>query len=242
MTRMLKSAVLFMFVVFTSAQAQAQNKITALSVSEAGSDTIIKVQLAAPLEKPPTGFTINLPPRIALDFPNTESALDKSMQNFSAADLRSANIVQAGSRTRLVVNLNKMMTYETSLQGSAVLITLHRPAAELPVLSTRFAQARESSQKYSLNAIEFHRGKNGEGRIQVDLSNPGIGIDIHRQGTKLLVDFMRTSLPDKLQRKLNVTDFATPVQILDTYVQGENVRMVIEPKGGVGTGSLSDRQ
>ncbi|HEX5338512.1 MAG TPA: type IV pilus secretin PilQ family protein, partial [Gallionella sp.] len=79
--------------------------------------------------------------------------------------------------------------------------------------------------------IDFRRGKNGEGRIQVDLSDPGIGIDIRQQGTSLIVDFLKTNLPRNLQRKLDVVDFATPVQGVDTYAQGENVRMVIEPKG-----------
>ena len=231
MAIMLKIAVLFMVAAFSSAQAETQNKITALSVLKTGSDTIIQVQLAEPLTKPPAGVSINLPPSIALDFPNTASALDKSLQNFSSGDLRSANILQAGSRTRLVVNLNKMMAYETSIRDKTVLITLHTSPPELPVASAQFAQVRQSSQKYSLNSIDFHRGKNGEGRIQVDLSNPGIGIDTHRQGTQLIVDFMQTSLPVKLQRKLNVTDFATPVQIVDTFTQGDNVRMVIEPKG-----------
>lgn len=234
MTTILKSAALGLFMVFAlqGAEAETQNKITALSVFEAGAGTtVIKVQLAAPLDKPPAGFTINIPPRIALDFPNTENALGKSLQNFSVGDLRSANIVQAGSRTRLVVNLNQMMGYETRIDGSAVLITLHAKTSELPVASTRFAEARQTLQKNSLSSIDFHRGKNGEGRIQVDLTDPGVGIDIHRQGTKLIVDFMKTSLPGKLQRKLNVIDFGTPVQLVDTFTQGENVRMVIEPKG-----------
>ena len=231
MATMLKSVVLFMMLVLAlpCAKAQTQNKITALSVLEAGSDTIIKVQMATALSKPPAGFAINTPPRIALDFPDTESALDKAIQNFSIGDLRSANIVQAGSRTRLVVNLNKMMGYETSLQDNTVLITLHTRTPEFPAAGT--AQARQNSQKQTLNAVDFHRGKNGEGRIQVDLSNPGVGIDIQRQGTKLVVDFMKSSLPGKLQRKLNVVDFGTPVQLVDTFTQGENVRMVIEPKG-----------
>lgn len=229
---MIKGALLSLLMIFGMAQAETQNKITALSVMEAGPGTIvIKVDLAEPLANPPAGFSINVPPRIALDFPNTENALGRSAQDFSVGDLRSANIIQAGSRTRLVVNLNQMLAYDTRVEGKTVLVTLHAKAAEAAAPTTRFADARQGSQKHTLNAVDFRRGKNGEGRIQVDLSDSGVGIDIRRQGTRLIVDFMKTNLPPKLQRKLDVVDFATPVQAVDTFAQGDNIRMVVEPKG-----------
>lgn len=217
-----------------NAQAEGLNKITSLNVTDSGAGTtVIKVELAEPMANAPAGFTINTPPRIALDFPNTENALGKSAQDFSAGDLRSANIVQAGSRTRLVVNLNQMLTYDTKIDGKNVLITLHNKVADVAAAGTvsRFADARQGAQKHTLSDVDFRRGKNGEGRIQVDLSDSGVGIDIHRQGTKLIVDFLKTNLPGKLQRKLDVVDFATPVQVVDTYAQGDNIHMVIEPKG-----------
>ena len=217
-----------------SAWADAQNKITALTVTETGGgNTVIRIQLAEPLANTPVGFTINLPPRIALDFPNTENAMGKSVQDISQGDLRNANIIQAGTRTRVVVNLNQMLAYDTKMEGSALVMTLHAKAAVPAVENTvsRFAEARQGPQKHTLNDLDFRRGKNGESRIQVDLSDSGVGIDIHRQGTKLLVDFQKTNLPKKLQRKLDVADFATPVQFVDTFVQGDNIHMVIEPKG-----------
>lgn len=216
------------------AQADAQNSITALNVSSVGDGTIvIKVELAQPLANVPAGFTINTPPRIALDFPNTANGLGKSAQDFSEGDLRSANIVQAGNRTRLVINLNQMLAYDTKIEGNNLLITLQGKAADRAVIGStaRFAEAKQGAQKHILRDVDFRRGKNGEGRIQVDLSDPGIGIDIRQQGTTLIVDFLKTSLPRNLQRKLDVVDFATPVQGVDTFVQGDNVRMVIEPKG-----------
>jgi len=216
------------------AQADAQNSITALNVSNAGDGTIvIKVELAQPLANAPVGFTINTPPRIALDFPNTANGLGKSSQDFSEGDLRSANIVQAGNRTRLVINLNQMLTYDTRIDGNNLLITLQGKASDRAAVAStsRFAEAKQGTQKHMLRDVDFRRGKNGEGRIQVDLSDPGIGIDIRQQGTTLIVDFLKTSLPRNLQRKLDVVDFATPVQGVDTFAQGDNVRMVIEPKG-----------
>jgi type IV pilus assembly protein PilQ len=216
------------------AQADAQNSITALNVSSTGDGTtVIKVELAQPLANVPAGFTINTPPRIALDFPNTANGLGKSVQDFSEGDLRSANIVQAGNRTRLVINLNQMLTYDTKIDGNNLLITLQGKAADRVAAgsTSRFAEAKQDTQKHTLRDVDFRRGKNGEGRIQVDLSDPGIGIDIRQQGTTLIVDFLKTALPRNLQRKLDVVDFATPVQGVDTFVQGDNVRMVIEPKG-----------
>lgn len=216
------------------AQAEAQNSITALNVSSAGKGTtVIKVDLAQPLNNPPAGFTISTPPRIAFDFPNTANGLGKSVQDIGEGDLRSANIIQAGTRTRLVVNLNQMLSYDTKIDGKSLLITLHGKAADLASTGniSRFAEAKQGTQKHTLRDIDFRRGKNGEGRIQVDLSDAGIGIDIRQQGTTLIVDFLKTNLPRNLQRKLDVVDFATPVQGVDTFVQGDNVRMVIEPKG-----------
>ncbi|MDX8379239.1 MAG: type IV pilus secretin PilQ [Gallionella sp.] len=231
---MLKGLILSFFMALAMAQAQAapQNKITAMSVTQAGAGTtVIKVELAAPLANTPAGFTINTPARIALDFLGTANGLGRSVQNFSVGDLRSANIIQAGSRTRLVINLDHMLPYDTRLEGKNVLITLHARLAGQVASLSRFADNRAGTQKHSLSKIDFHRSKNGAGRIQVDLSDSDVGIDIHRQGTKLIVDFMKTNLPHRLQRKLDVVDFATPVQTIDTYEQGDNTRMVIEPKG-----------
>lgn len=215
------------------ARADTQNSITALNASSAGDGTtVIKVELAQPLADVPAGFTINTPPRIALDFPNTANGLGKSAQEFGEGGLRSANIVQAGNRTRLVINLDQMLPYDTKIDGNNLLVTLHSKVASTATGTvSRFAEARQTAQKHSLRDIDFRRGKNGEGRIQVDLSDTGIGIDIRQQGTTLIVDFLKTSLPANLKRKLDVADFATPVQAMDTFAQGDNVRMVIEPKG-----------
>jgi type IV pilus assembly protein PilQ len=214
------------------AQADTQNSISSLSVNTGSGMTVIKVELTQPLANLPSGFTINAPPRIAFDFPNTTNGLGKSVQEFSEGGLHSANIVQAGNRTRLVVNLDQMVTYDTKIDGNNLLITLHGKPAEIGATSiARFAEAKQGAQQHELRDIDFHRGKNGEGRIQVDLSDPGIGIDIRQQGTALIVDFLKTNLPRNLQRKLDVGDFATPVKDVDTFAQGDNVRMLIHPTG-----------
>jgi type IV pilus assembly protein PilQ len=219
-----------------SAGGETENSI--LSISAAPSTTgklVLKVSLKNPLVNQPAAFTINTPPRIAFDFPNTGNGLGKSTQEFGEGDLRGVNVVQAGSRTRLVVNLNQMLSYDTQIEGNDLLITLQGKAATTsvePVSTSRFAEAKPgATQAHSLRDVDFRRGKNGEGRVQVDLSDTNVGIDIKQQGKTLVVDFVKTSLPGNLQRKLDVVDFGTPVQLIDAFVQGENTRLVIEPKG-----------
>jgi len=210
------------------------NSIQSLSVvAAAGGSLVIKVGLKDALTNPPAGFTISTPPRIAFDFPNTANGLGKSIQEFDAGDLRSANIVQAGNRTRLVVNLSQILPYDTSIEGNNLLITLQGKVegAATTVATTRFAETKPNIQKHNLRDVDFHRGKNGEGRIQVDLSDPNVGIEIKQQGKSLIVDFIKTSLPNNLQRKLDVTDFSTPVENIETFADGDNVRMIVEPKG-----------
>ena len=208
------------------------NSIESISASRLpGGEVVIKVGMKQALAEPPEAFTIGTPPRIALTFPKTTNALGKKTQQFTEGDLRSATIVQAADRTRVVFNLNQMLTYDSPIvEGNFLIMTLRPIEGAADVQVSRFAESSPATQKHSLRDVDFHRGKNGEARIQVDLSDPNVGIDIKQQGNKLIVDFLKTSLPKNLQRKLDVTDFATPVQILDTFAQGENVRLVIEPK------------
>ncbi|OIR10458.1 type IV pilus biogenesis and competence protein PilQ precursor [mine drainage metagenome] len=216
------------------ANTDALNSIQSISASnELGGKVVITVGLKNAPTGQPAAFAINTPPRIAFDFPNTENGLGKSTQEFGEGDLRSANIVQAGNRTRLVVNLSQMLSYESRVDGNKLLITLLRKGIKGgDVVSTsHFAEVKPGTQQHSLRDIDFRRGKNGEGKLQIDLSDMDVGIDIKQQGRLLLVDFQGTSLPSNLLRKLDVTDFGTPVQTVDTFTQGQNVRLAIEPKG-----------
>lgn len=234
-----KLAALALLVWATGVQAEVAgndvNSILSLSASPAeGGKLVIKVGLKNALTNQPAAFTINTPPRIAFDFPNTENGLGKSSQEFGEGDLRAVNVVQAGSRTRLVVNLSQMLSYDTQIDGNNLLITLQGKivvgSAE-PVSTARFAEAKLGAQAHSLRDVDFRRGKNGEGRVQIDLSDSNVGIDIKQQGKTLVVDFAKTNLPRNLQRKLDVVDFGTPVQLVDAFAQGDSARLVIEPKG-----------
>jgi len=218
----------------SSASAQTANSIDALSVAKGSSGrTVIKFTLKAPLANPPAGFAITDPPRIALDFPDTVNGLGRSAQDIGDPSLRSLNVVQAGARTRVVFNLNKPQSYETRVEGNVVYVTLTDQAgaaAQGPVVS-RFAEAKPGEAAHALRDVDFRRGRNGEGRIIVDLSDNSTGIDIRQQGRTLVVDFLRTTLPRNLERRLDVADFATPVATIDTFSQRGDARMVIEPRG-----------
>jgi type IV pilus assembly protein PilQ len=211
-----------------------QNSIESVDYSALQSGKIlITLKLKHALKKPPVGFAINNPPRIALDLLDTTNALGKNSIDVGQGVLRNLNIVQAGSRTRLVINLAKPAGYETKIAGNTLLITLQGMEATgvTSNVSARFAEAPPGSQKHALRDVDFRRGKSGEGRVVVDLSDANTGIDIRTEGKSIVVEFINTTLPRNLERKLNVVDFGTPVQTVSTFGHGNNTRMVIEPKG-----------
>jgi len=214
------------------AHAQS-NSIDAFNVSQQGGRIIVRVTLREPLKAPPASFTVANPARIAFDFPGTTNALGRNAQNIGESELRSMNMVQSGDRTRMVLNLRNMVSYDTQIEGKTMLVTMTPNASTVkPGTATvsHFAEARNDG-KHNLRDVDFRRGKGGEGRLVIELSDTTTGIDIRQQGQSLIVDFLKTNLPDALRKRLDVVDFATPVQSINIFPQGENVRMVIEPKG-----------
>jgi type IV pilus assembly protein PilQ len=216
--------------------AQAPNTIEQVSVTRGASGfTVVRFTMKAPPANPPAGFAIASPPRIALDFLDTASALPSNQRAIDDPALRSLQFVQAGNRTRVVFNLNKPQTFDTKVEGNDVLVTLAdsstASAQAAPAPAQRFAEARGTDQQHALRDVDFRRGRNGEGRIIVDLSDNNAGIDIRQQGRQLIVDFQRTTVPRNLERRMDVADFNTPVVMIDTFEQNGNARMVIEPKG-----------
>lgn len=219
-----------------SAAQPASNAIDNLQVSQQTGSVIVKLTLKQPLANPPASFSVANPARIALDFPGTVNGLGRTSQTFNEGDLRSVNVVQVGDRTRVVLNLSKLVAFDTRMEGNAVYVTM-APAQESvsakaggPIVS-HFADSKTADLGHSIRDINFRRGKDGEARILVDLSDKATGIDIHQQGSSLIVDFLKTTVADNLARTLDVTDFATPVTNVSTVRQGENVRMVITPTG-----------
>ncbi len=217
---------------WTQSPPATSNSIESINVvGQQGGNIVVRISLKQPLANPPAGFTINNPPRIAFDFPGTGNALGRNVQEVEQGDLRNMNIVQAGDRTRLVMNLSKPLGYDTKVDGRNVIITLQGAGPIAGPVVSHFAEARPSDTRHSLRDVSFRRGPNGEGRIVIDLSDNAVGIDLRQQGRNLVIDFLNTALPKNLERRLDVVDFATPVQTIDSFAQGGNSRITIEPKG-----------
>ena len=214
--------------------ASNANEITSVDyVVQQGGKVVVKVGLKQALQTPPAAFTISNPPRIALDFMNTGNQWGKNSLSINEGALRSLNVVQAGNRTRLVLNLSRTTTYETRMEGNSFIIAVQGgPASAVIANNTaQFAESKDANKSHSLRDVDFRRGKNGEGRIIVDLSDTNTGIDIRQQGKSLVIDFLNTAVPRNLERRMDVTDFGTPVLSVDTFTQGSNARIVVEPKG-----------
>ena len=210
------------------------NSIEAFDVTQQGGNVVVRITTKEPLKSVPPNFAVANPARIALDFPNTVNALGRANQNIGQGELRSMSVVQGADRTRVVLNLQRPVPHETTLEGRTVVISLSAPAATqagaTPGQVSHFAEGRADA-RHQIRDIDFRRGRAGEGRIVVDLSDPNTGIDIRQQGQNIIVEFAKTTIPDTLRRRLDVVDFATPVNTVSTFQQGENARMVIEPKG-----------
>lgn len=209
------------------------NKIENVEFSSLpGGKVSVRVKTTQPLSNPPAGFTLSNPARIALDFPKVANGLTKNNIAAEQGVLKSITLAQGKERTRMVLNLSRNVGYNTSVNGDEVSIVLQaNEAVAGSAVETRFAEPRLGSSTIRLNNVDFARGKNGEGRIMVDLSDASAGINIKQKGKTILVDFINTEVPENLQRRLNVTNFNTPVVYVDTMKQGNNGRMVIEPKG-----------
>ena len=218
-----------------TAIAQATNSIDSLTVSKGASGrTIVRFMLKNAPANPPAGFAITTPPRIALDFLDTANGLGATQRTIDDVALRSVNLVQAGNRTRVVFNLNRTQSFETQVEGNAVVVTLIDQSDQVDARTQtvqRFAEAKASDTQHTLRDVDFRRGPGGEGRIVVELSDNSTGIDIRQQGKTLIVDFVKTALPRNLERRLDVQDFGTPIVTVDTFNQGGNARMIVEPKG-----------
>lgn len=199
-----------------------------------GGKVVVRVTLKNALAATPAGFTVGNPPRIALDLPDTGNAIGKNTIEANLGPLSSVNVVQAGTRTRLVLNLNKSVEYDAKIEGKTLLVALGDVGVgPTPVnASPRFAEATPGSARHSIRDVDFRRGAAGEARIVTTLSDAQAGINIRQQSDGVVVDFIGTDVPKALQRRLDVADFGTPVQIVETYSLGENTRMVIQPKGG----------
>ena len=241
MTNWCARAAALAFAVVAPCVSWAQNAIQSINSSQQAGTEVVRIELSSPLTAVPQGFVIQSPPRIAIDLPGVTNAMGRNSIEVNSATLRSVNVAQAGERTRLVLNLKQPSSYRAQIDGKALLLVLEgagpsavaaTPAAPAGAASepTTFA-ASQNREALALRDIDFRRGQDGAGRVIVNLASTQVGVDIRQQGQTLVVEFLRSTLPDSLRRRLDVTDFGTPVQTISTFQSGDRVRMVVEPRG-----------
>lgn len=217
-----------------SQQQPALNRVQALDYAVlSGGRIIIRLVFKQELKETPPVFASYHPTaRMVLDFANTVSEVGKEPVEVGQRELRSLQVVQAGTHTRLVINLARPLVYETALKGKELLITLQRPeAATSGDVRRWFPEATWDAPRHGLREVTFQRGATGDGRIVVELSDTTTPIDVRRQGKMLIVDFLDSALPPQMERRLDVRDFGTAVQAIETYRLGNGVRMTVELAG-----------
>ncbi|WP_213953127.1 MULTISPECIES: type IV pilus secretin family protein [unclassified Variovorax] len=215
-----------------AAVVHAQNAIENVTSSMQSGAEVIRIDLTQPLTAPPTGFAIQTPARIALDFPGVTNGIGRSAIEINQGNLRSVNVVQAGERTRLVLNLKQATAYKTEIQGKSLLVSLEPVVGPALVASQQGAFAENRNRDMlPIKDVDFRLGPDRTGRVIVDLPNNQVGVDIRQQGKNLVVEFTKSTLPEGLRRRLDVADFGTPVQLITTQQSGDRVRMTIEPTG-----------
>ncbi|WP_296945427.1 type IV pilus secretin PilQ [uncultured Massilia sp.] len=234
MTRFLQRACGLLLALAVGGAWAQDNAIESICANQQGGNVVLRVTMKEAPARPPIGFSITNPARIALDFGATANATGKSVQDVNLGDVRTVNVVQAGARTRLVLNLQRPLNYATAIDGRAVVVTVEGPGGIAPAPAAApapLAAAGARAPRHVLRDLDFRRGSNGEGRVVVDLPNGQVAVDVRQVGQQIQVDFLGTGLPPSLRRRLDVTDFGTPVSRITTTAQGENVRMLIDAQG-----------
>lgn len=191
----------------------------------------------------PTGYTIEQPARIALDLLDVSSGLSQKVHTLGGGNARTVTVVEAGDRTRVIVALTDLTGYTTQVEGNSLYVFVgERGDGGLMTSANDSAIVRDSSATLSaseapqagqsrVEEIDFRRGENGEGRVIVRLSDDGPGVDVSSEGGNIRVAFSNVNIPISLQRRLDVTDFATPVLTVDALPEGDDTVIVVEPTG-----------
>ena len=202
----------------------------------------IRFRLSGPPKGPPSSFTINEPARIVLDFLGTTNGLNARQQPINVGVADKISVLEGADRTRASLNLARLVPYNVQVQGSAVLLTLEnagataaKTPAATPVTSVKAAASSRPTTDgpvttpRNVSDVNFKRGPGGQGVITIRLSNPGIPVDVRQEGNQIIADFQGAALKRGQERRLDVTDFATPVTLLDALNRGGNARLTIKP-------------
>lgn len=208
------------------------NSLQSVKVSQGPDNSqIVKIALSDPMAALPMHFTTANPHRIVLDFAGVQNPLGRLSETVNTGAVKAYNVAQAADRTRVVIDLSGPATYDLRQDKNVLLVALRGSAVPADGVAPTHFEGSAAVSDVSIRDVAFRRGKNGEGRIEVSLSDPGVGIDIKQKGQSVQVDFLNTALPKNLQRRLDVSEFGTATQTVETFAQGKSTRMVVTPKG-----------
>ncbi|PUB79494.1 MAG: type IV pilus secretin PilQ, partial [gamma proteobacterium symbiont of Ctena orbiculata] len=221
--------------------AYAEASLKSIEFSALPGDRVqISLGLSAPVDDP-VSFTTENPARISLDFNGVSNDLGYKTKVIGVGPAHSITALQAGNRTRVVINLTSLVGYNTEVQGSDVLVTLDvsnkgigsgtvtKPPPSVMPSSGGASEIRTDG--YGITNIDFRRGEAGEGRVMVTLTNPSTPVDVREEGGNIVVEAFKTDIDASLVQSLDVMDFATPITKIETKPVGENVRIEISPTG-----------
>jgi type IV pilus assembly protein PilQ len=221
------------------AQESAERRLEAIEVqSLPGQRVSLRLRLSGAAPEP-MSFTIDDPARIALDLPDTALGMDERRQDINLGPVTTALAAEANGRTRVVLNMSQMVPYTTRVEGNSVLIELGEAGSATPTFSAQAAPSRAAgggrpaaaAGGRAINNVDFRRGIDGAGQVIVELSDPRTTVDVREEGGRIIVDFQDTALPAELLRRLDVTDFATPVSTVDALRANNAARLVVTPSG-----------
>ncbi len=195
-----------------------------------------RVQITLTTSEPvadPATFTTDNPARIALDLLNTGSTLKQKLTPVMVGVVRSVTAIEADDRTRVVINLLGVAPYQISRDGNRLMVSISggSGAGTMSAGSKPATGGAGTAAGYSIGGVDFRRGTDGEGRVQILVSDPSIVVDMRQEGRQVVLDILDSQLPEQYSRILDVMDFATPVTQIETHQDGNNVRMTIDTRG-----------
>jgi type IV pilus assembly protein PilQ len=226
----------------SGASIAADNSIKQVQVRRDGDQVLLKVQMTAPLKALPGNWSVVEPPRVVIDFPDTDNQTGQSLQQVATGDLKSLNLVQTEKLTRLVLNLYRPTKFSTEIAGDVLYIKLQEQsvqASQEPAPSVYQPSAQPTTagkpvavpDTAAVRDIVFRRGEDGQASILVDLTDGTVPIDIRRTATGLTVELRDVDLPERLQNKRDVNDFATPVTMITSRAAGNLTRLDVAARG-----------
>lgn len=193
-----------------------------------------KVQLRLSYsDAPPTPqeFTTANPARISLDFSGVSSALDYKVKNVGVGVVSSITAIEAGDRTRVIINLAELVSYNSQVDGNDFVVTLGGGTEGYTASSSTTTSKQSyssSSSNYDISGVDFRRGVEGEGRVLVSLGKANVSVDLKQEGRTVIADFVGADIDPDFIRRLDVVDFGTPAQLVETSRRGNNVRLTVK--------------